>query len=337
MPEERLTAARGPLETLLEKQGVVILDGGLASELEARGADLRDDLWSARLLRDDPELLQQVHRAYLEAGADCIVTASYQASEAGFRRQGSSAEESAEWLRLSVRLACRARDEFWQSCNNGARHRPLVAASIGPFGAVLADGSEYRGAYGLREEALYRFHVERWKVLAEAGGDLMACETIPDRAEVLALGRLFDETPELSGWVALSCRDPEHLADGTELVEVAAGLDAVPGVVALGVNCVPPAWVPRSLAVLRQTTAKPLVAYPNSGESWNAEQKRWDSTAVERPDLGAEARQWIDAGARLLGGCCRTGPADIASLRRAVIGRRDSAQLSTGAPKSSRR
>lgn len=304
---------------ILDHQGVVILDGGLASELEARGANLSDELWSARLLTDDPDLLVKVHLAFLEAGADCIVSASYQATEEGFRRRGASPREAEDLLRFSVQLARRARDDFWSRYRGAERLRPLVGASVGPYGAALADGSEYRGDTSLGVSELYRFHASRWKILAASGADLMACETIPNLAEVTALGRLFDETPEIGGWVSLSCLDPEHLADGSDLTTVAAQLDQVPGVVALGINCVPPRWVPGALAALRRGTTKPLVAYPNSGEVWNAVDRRWGRAGSTEPRLAAAAPGWRAAGAQMIGGCCRTGPKEIAELRRVLV------------------
>jgi len=306
-----------PLRDLLDEQGLVVLDGGLASELEARGHDLSDDLWSARLLLDAPEAIGDVHTAYLEAGADCVVSASYQATLEGFARHGVGAREGRERLRLSVELAQQARDAFWRTEPVG-RHRPLVAASVGPYGAALADGSEYTGRYDRDVSGLREFHAERFGLLADSGADLLACETLPSVAEARVLLALLDETPGACAWFSFTACDATHISDGTPLAEVARELDHE-RVLALGVNCVPPPLVTGLLEELGAVTGRPLVAYPNSGEEWDSVAKRW----IGRPDdddPGESGTRWRRAGARLIGGCCRVGPDRIATLRDRLLG-----------------
>jgi len=307
------------VRSLLAEQGWLILDGGLASELEVRGCDLGDELWSARLLVDGPELLSQVHADYLEAGADCIVSASYQATVQGFVRRGLSARQAVTLLRHSVELACQARDAFWSAHGpRGDRRYPLVAASIGPYGACLADGSEYRGDYTLSADELADFHRDRLTLLAGVGADLVAFETIPSAIEARVLARLLRELPGTDAWISFTLRDVATLSDGTPLATVAAELDGEEQIFAIGVNCLPPRWVDGALAVLRRATGKPLAVYPNSGESWDAAARCWRPAAVQ-PDLATLAPAWYAGGARLLGGCCRTGPDDIRRLRQALV------------------
>jgi homocysteine S-methyltransferase len=281
------------LEELLAAQGVVLLDGGLATELEERGFDLSDELWSARLLRDDPAAIRAVHRAYVEAGADCVITASYQAT---LERLGADA------LRSSVELAREAGPK-------------LVAASVGPYGAARADGSEYTGAYDLDERGLGGWHAARFRVLDGSGADVLACETLPSFAEARALARLLGKTP---AWFSFTCRDGERISDGTPIAECARHLDAVPGVVAIGVNCTPPRFVESLVRRVRAVTRRPIVVYPNSGERWDAARRCW--TGTRDPSEFAEmAARWRDAGASILGGCCRTGPAHIRALRARLL------------------
>ena len=278
------------LDKLLEEQGVVIVDGGLATELEERGHDLSDELWSARLLRDDPDAILDVHRAYVEAGADCIITASYQAT---LERLG------ADSLRLSVQLARVAGPK-------------IVAASVGPYGAALADGSEYTGAYDLDEGGLGGWHAARFAILDQSGADLLACETIPSFAEARALAGLLTRTP---AWFSFACRDGERLSDGTPITECARHLDAFDKVAAIGVNCTPPRFVESLVTRIRAVTEKPIVVYPNSGERWDAARRCWAGTR-DPGEFAEAAVRWRDAGASLIGGCCRTGPAHIRALRR---------------------
>jgi len=307
---------RDPLSALLDEQGLVVLDGGLATELEARGHDLSDALWSARLLLDAPEAIRDVHAAYLEAGADCVVSGSYQATVEGFHRRGVGGEEARRLLRSSVDLAREARDAFWRSPRPG-RLRPLVAASVGPYGAALADGSEYVGRYDLDEAGLRDFHEERFALLADSGADLLACETLPSRVEARVLLRLLDETPGARAWFSFTARDAAHLSDGTPVAEMARELGHE-RVVGIGVNCVPPALVPGLLAELRGATDRPLVVYPNSGELWNASARRWEGAPeVSRPDEACVS--WRASGASFLGGCCRVGPSAIGRMRRRLL------------------
>jgi homocysteine S-methyltransferase len=282
---------------------VVVLDGGLATELEAAGHDLSDELWSARLLADDPAAIRDVHRAYFAAGADVATTASYQASLDGLAARGW---DGPALLRRSVQLAREARDE--RGCG-------WVAASIGPYGAVLADGSEYRGDYGLPVAELRRFHRPRLEVLAAAEPDVLAVETIPCLAEVEALLAELERL-DVPAWLSLTCangrtRAGESLRDGFAM---ARGVGCV---VAVGVNCVDPRDVPAAVTLATAARSKPGVAYPNSGEGWDAAARSWDGAAAfTAPDVD----RWVAAGARLVGGCCRVGPVAIGEIARALGG-----------------
>lgn len=305
-----------PLKDLLQQFPVLILDGALATELERRGCDLRDPLWSAKILHEAPELIRQIHLDYFRAGANIAITASYQATVEGFRRRGFNLEESLDLLRRSVRLAQEARDAFWREPGNRThRVRPLVAASVGPYGAFLADGSEYRGHYGLSETELMAFHRPRLATLLAAGPDLLACETLPSLVEAQALARLLAEFPEASAWISFSARDGAHICDGTSLAECVARLEDCPQIVAIGVNCTAPRYIPALLQSVRAATDKPVVVYPNSGETYNATRCCWEGTAT-RAEFAAEAARWHASGARLIGGCCRTTPDYIAALAR---------------------
>jgi homocysteine S-methyltransferase len=308
----------GGFAALLAQDDPIVIDGGLATQCEAMGCNIDGELWSGRLLRDDPDALVAAHRAYLDAGARIIATASYQASPQGFVAQGSTPDEADRLIRSSVTLAARARDEFVQDNPNAPR--PLVAASVGPYGAILHDGSEYTGDYDIGVDDLARFHDERLAILDTDDADLLACETIPSAAESAVLTQLLRTTRRPS-WVSFSCRDEAHLADGTPLAKVAAEFADHPTVLALGVNCVAPEYVIPLIGVLREAAPqKSIVVYPNSGEVYRAEDNAWLGTATPLQCEHA-AREWIAAGARLVGGCCRIGPAQIAAMSQSVINR----------------
>ncbi|MFE5300032.1 homocysteine S-methyltransferase [Streptomyces sp. NPDC056632] len=288
-------------------EDVLVLDGGLSNQLEAQGCDLSDALWSARLLADAPEQIEAAHAAYARAGAQVLITSSYQATFEGFARRGTGREEAARLLSRSVELARaageRSEREIW------------VAASVGPYGAMLADGSEYRGRYGLSVTDLERFHRPRVEVLAAAGPDVLALETVPDADEAEALLRAV-EGCGVPVW--LSYTIDGRLTRAGQRLEDAFGLAAgVDQVVAVGVNCCDPADVGPAAEIAAAVTGKPVVVYPNSGEHWDATARSWHGGASFAP---ATTTTWRTAGARLIGGCCRVGPAAIADLATTLEG-----------------
>jgi homocysteine S-methyltransferase len=296
--------------------GPVILDGGLATELEARGCDISGALWSARVLQEQPEAIEALHYDYYSAGAQVAITASYQASYEGFAAIGIGAEETTRLLRLSVELARNARDRYRRD-HPADRRRLLVAASVGPYGAISHDGAEYRGDYGLTVGELESFHARRFGVLATAGADLLACETIPLLDEARAYARLLAARPETLAWLSFTSPDGERTSHGESLEECGRLAESAPGVIAVGVNCVKPEVVKRAILSLRAGTDKPIVVYPNSGERWHAGDESWHGSAgIE--SLGTLAPGWITKGARLVGGCCRVGPGQIAALAAAL-------------------
>jgi homocysteine S-methyltransferase len=308
-----------PFRPFLDARGLVVLDGGMATELERRGADLNDPLWSARLLIEQPSLIREVHLDYYRAGADVATTASYQATFEGLAARGLDRNAATALLGKSVTLAIEAREQFWsEPANRAGRRLPLVAASIGPYGAMLADGSEYRGNYGLSESALMDFHRPRMAVLASSGADVLACETLPCAIEAIALARLLREFPHMPAWISFSCRDGLHACEGQRIAECAAALEAFEQVMAIGVNCTAPQNMESLLAELGKATRKPLVAYPNSGERYDPTTKSWQGCATPL-EFAQQAARWRAAGARLIGGCCRTTPEDIHAIRETCM------------------
>jgi homocysteine S-methyltransferase len=271
--------------------GPVVLDGGLSTELESRGCDVTSALWSARLLRDDPAAIAEVHAAFATAGAQVLTTASYQATFPGFAAAGIDAAGAGTLMTRSVQLA---RD------------------------GLAADGSEYTGDYVDRMSIaeLREFHRPRLHALAEAGPDVLACETLPAAAEVEALLRELSDLG-VPAWISLTAptgpdgvvrtRRGEPLAD---VLTMARDVDAV---IAVGVNCTDPAGVPAAVQVAAAASGKPVVAYPNSGEQWDAAGRRWTGPAGVGDVSG-----WLAAGARLVGGCCRVRPDDVAAIAAAV-------------------
>lgn len=283
----------------------LVLDGGLGSHLEASGHDLSGELWSARILRDDPDAVVAAHRDYFAAGAQIAITASYQLSFSGMRAAGHEDAKTAALLADSVALAARARDA---TCPDG-----VIAASIGPYGAARADGSEYRGDYDLDRAGLRAWHEQRFHVLADTGADLLAVETIPSRDESQALLDLLAGSGS-QAWLSFTVAGG-RLRTGGDLAEAFADADRVDEVVAVGINCSHPDEVLGAIAAARRVTDKPVVVYPNSGERWNATTRRWEG------DAGFSAEQvsrWYDAGATVIGGCCRVGPEQIAPIAVAL-------------------
>ena len=304
-----------PIGERLRTRSVIILDGALATELERLGADLTDPLWSAKCLLEEPKLIRKVHLDYFRAGAQVATTATYQATFEGFARRGIERDGAARLMLEAVALAQQARAEFCAAASPGALPRPLIAASVGPYGAMRADGSEYRGHYGLSDRELAEFHRPRLEVLARSGADVLAFETLPCLQEALVLAGLLEEHPGMTAWLCFSCRDGAHNSEGEEIGRCAEALRDYSQITAIGVNCTAPEHVPELLGRMRDRAPQPLVAYPNSGQRYDPDAKQWLGHAAHVS--AAQAAQWIAAGARLIGGCCRTTPADIRALSRA--------------------
>ncbi|KAI9669299.1 MAG: hypothetical protein M1831_000334 [Alyxoria varia] len=304
------------------------IDGGLAAELESRGFNLDDELWSAKILLENPEAIKDVHRAYFEAGADIVITASYQVSYEGLLRRGHSQHDAYTWIRKSVMLAQYAQEEV-QRANPDSGHL-LVAASVGPYGAFLADGSEYRGDYSISDKALYFFHSQRIIPLWSGEPNIFAVETQPSFPEVKCILRVLRDhlqerstwthhVPKPPIWISFTLRDAEHIADGTPLAEVIDFLNLEPWVVAVGVNCVPRKMVAPALRHLATLTDKVLLAYPNSGEKWNASAHEWESSdECDVKSLEEYMQEWTQAGATMIGGCCRTGMRETQTVKKCL-------------------
>jgi homocysteine S-methyltransferase len=293
--------------------GIRILDGGMASELEYKGENIDGPLWSAHVLEDAPETIAAVHRAYLEAGADCLLTASYQVSRRGYAEIGLPPGRADQALLQSVTLAREAAAAY-------PARRIVIAASLGPYGAALHNGAEYHGKYDCTHAQLVDFHRQRIDVLAPARGtsapDLLAFETLPSLEEAQAIGEALAPWPDLAAWFTFTCRDQQHVAHGEPLRDCAAAVAQFPQTVAIGVNCTPPAFLPSLIRELRNASTLPVVVYPNSGEGWDATARCWTG-ASDPAGYGAMAAEWFAAGAQLVGGCCRTRPAHIRQVLHA--------------------
>ena len=304
--------AKSPLD------GIRVLDGGLATELERRGATITGPLWSAHVLEDQPEILAAVHRAYLEAGAEIIATGSYQVSRHGYREVGLSFEQADRALLRSVRIA--------REATAAVAERPvLVAASLGPWGAVLHNGAEYTGDYDCSFTHLVDFHRQRVEVLVkeqpEQRPDLLAFETFPSIEEARAVLVALEGLPQIPFWLSFSCRDERHTSHGEPVREAAALVAQHPQAVGVGVNCVPSQWVMPLIAALSAEVTLPVMVYPNSGEGWDARNHCWKgASAIE--DFGSLASAWFAAGASIVGGCCRIGPEHIAQVAAVAQGLR---------------
>ncbi|QHE60612.1 homocysteine S-methyltransferase [Rossellomorea vietnamensis] len=305
-----------PIEAVLQTHSLMILDGALATELESQGFDLNDPLWSARVLLEKPEAIEKVHADYFRAGADCTITASYQATVDGFLKRGIEKPEALELIKKTVYLARQARDDFWkEEKGNSDRPKPIVAGSVGPYGAYLADGSEYVGEYGVSDQLLADFHFPRIKALVEAGAEVLAFETIPSLQEANVLALLLKEFPDTWAWLSFSLKDGETISDGTGIEECARVFNDHEQIAAIGVNCTPIPVAKLAMSVLKRHTDKPIIVYPNSGETYDAVSKTWNGEEVCCA-FDEDSVVLYEAGARIIGGCCRTNPGDIEAVAK---------------------
>jgi len=294
----------------------LLIDGGLSNVLEKQGHDLNHKLWTAKLLETNPESIIQAHYSYLESGAQCITTSSYQASVPGFMATGHNRDKAEALIRKTVELAEIAIERA--IIKGLVDHKPLIAASIGPYGAYLADGSEYRGNYGVSDETLKEFHRDRMRLLDGSNADFFACETVPSFQEARVLSEILVDCDK-PAWISFSCKNEHEINDGTRIEECASVFANHSNVFAMGVNCTAPKYVSGLIELMKSGSgAKKIVVYPNSGEAYNAESKTW--LGLSDPELFvAMAKEWIKMGADIIGGCCRIGPDHIRSISEFLV------------------
>jgi len=305
------------IKSLIKKRKVLILDGGLATELENAGHDIDHPLWSAHLVFENPEAIKRVHLSYLKAGADLIMTASYQASFLGCLNEGMSEKETEILLRKTVAIAEYARKEFLKGKEEN-HIKPMIAASVGPYGAYLTNGAEYKGNYGVSKQILHDFHLRRWEILASTKADLMACETIPSFEEAEVLQSILRKTPKREAYVSFSCKNEEYISDGTPIKECAEMLADNKQVIAVGVNCTAPEYISSLIGkVCEGAPEKAVIVYPNSGEIYDPNLRSWTGTS-SKENLTKLAKEWLARGAALIGGCCRMGPKHIGVIKKAL-------------------
>jgi len=288
----------------------IVLDGGLGTLLEQRGSDLSSALWSARMLVEQPGLIRSAHREFFAAGASVGISSSYQVSYEGLRSIGLDTADTNRLLNLSVALVADARSDV---AADGDERELWIAASVGPYGAMLADGSEYRGDYGRTVDELRAWHRPRLEQLATAGADVLAIETIPCLAETEAVLAEIDGTG-FPAWLSVTAA-MGRLRSGESLADAFAMAADVPEIIAVGINCSDPLDVASAIEAARSVTDKPIVVYPNSGEQWDAKNRRWMGNAGFPASL---VREWVTSGAALVGGCCRVGPAEITAIDAAL-------------------
>jgi homocysteine S-methyltransferase len=295
----------------------LLIDGGLSNVLEKQGYNLNHQLWSAKLLETNPEAIIQAHYAYLESGAQCITTSSYQASVPGFMAIGHNRVTAEALILKSTQLAEIAINRFMASVLTD--FKPLIAASIGPYGAYLADGSEYHGNYGVSDETLREFHLDRIRILDRSNIDFFACETIPSFQEAKVLADIIKKQTHKSAWISFSCKDEHHLNDGTKIEDCVSFFANHPKFFAVGVNCTAPKYISGLIkAIKTESGNKKIVVYPNSGEVYNSERKTW--LGLSDPNsFTIMAKEWIELGTDILGGCCRIGTDHIKSISNILI------------------
>lgn len=314
---------RTGLKETLQKVGIMVIDGSMSTTLETFGCDLNDSLWTAKALAERPDLVEQVHTGFFHAGADCGITCSYQATIPGLVAKGYTYDEAEMLITRSVQLFLKARDAWWEAeGKNENRAYPLCLGAVGPYGAYLADGSEYRGHYGVSDETLRDFHRRRMELLWESGADLLLIETQPSLHEA----QIEAEIAEQLGadyWLSFSCRDEGHIHEGDSIEACAKAFETgFPGLKMIGVNCTPPALIEPLIHRLRESCALPVGVYPNSGEVYDAKTKIWHGEKTG-PKFGEYAERWMRAGAKAVGGCCRTVNqhiVEVVEARRRVLG-----------------
>lgn len=310
----------GRLKDYLTEGKILILDGALGTEIENRGYNISNKLWSATYLVKNNNIISQIHLDYLKAGADIITTSSYQATLKGLIQELNFSESKAkDLIALTVKLAKIARDDFWESLDEKHKEKrlyPLIGGDIGPYAAYLADGSEYTGIYPENNIDFKAFHRERIAILIENGVDFLIIETIPNQKETIEIIELLEEEfPTIDAYLSLTLKEPNTITDGTLFTDLIEKVNHSSQIVAVGANCCSPKFISPTLKKLKPLTSKPFVIYPNSGETYNGSTKTWSSSSNNYENFFEEVSNWVHLGTQIVGGCCRTRPSDIKKIR----------------------
>lgn len=312
---------RRSIDRLLKEKKILVLDGAMSTPLERMGCDLNDDLWTAKILSERPELIRRVHREYLDAGADLCITCSYQASIPGLMNRGYTKERAIDLISSSVTILRDVIEESvcekqGKACKEDAETGPLCLAGVGPYGAYLADGSEYRGNYRISDDELRKFHKERMEALWKAGADLFIMETLPSFREAMILAEIAEEM-EAPYWISFSCCDDRRINEGKLISACAEELSKNhPLCKVIGVNCTAPQFITGLIRELKASTDLPVGVYPNSGEEYDPVTKTWCGDG-ENIRFKEYALEWMRAGADIVGGCCRTVKEHICRVKEA--------------------
>lgn len=305
----------GKTQKLLEETGRFVIDGSMSSALEEMGCDLNDSLWTAKVLLQEPELIKEVHKYYFRAGADCGITCTYQATVDGFMRKGLSRKAAEDTIRNAVKLFLEARDEWWNEEEHPDRAYPLCLGSVGPYGACLADGSEYRGNYGISSEELKDFHETQIRLVHEGGADVILCETVPSLEEALVQSEICEEKG-LEYWISFSCQDGHRTCEGQEIGDCAEALMDRPHLQMIGVNCTMPQYVESLIREMVEKGDRPIAAYPNNGSVYDPVTKTWRAPESWQ-GFYSYALSYYRAGAAAVGGCCTMLAPEVTAARRA--------------------
>lgn len=305
----------GKIQNLLSETGRFVIDGSMSSALEEMGCDLNDSLWTAKMLLESPEMIKEVHKYYFRAGADCGITCTYQATVDGFMRKGLSRKAAEDTIRNAVRLFLEARDEWWNEEEHQDRAYPLCLGSVGPYGACLADGSEYRGNYGISRDELKDFHETQIRLVHEGGADVILCETVPSLEEALIQSEICEEKG-LEYWISFSCQDGHRTCEGQEIGDCAEALRDRPHLQMIGVNCTMPQYVESLIREMVEKGDRPVDAYPNNGSVYDPVTKTWRAPEAWQ-GFYSYALSYYRAGAAAVGGCCTTLAPEVSAARRA--------------------
>jgi len=307
---------RHSVQDLIRETGRFVIDGSMGTALEDKGANLNNALWTAAILCNQPELVKEVHLDYFRAGADCGITCSYQATIPGLMKQGMSEDAAEELIVKSVEIFREARDEWWNNKEKDNRSYPLCLAGIGPYGAYLADGSEYRGNYGISDETLRDFHKRRMELLWNAGADILLLETQPSLHEVLIEAELA-ENMNADYWISFSCRDGVHINEGDKIEDAVRMISHDhPHLRMVGVNCTKPEYIVSLIHEIQKGTDLPIAVYPNSGKQYDPTTKTWHGVP-DQLSFGEYALRYYEAGTTAVGGCCTTIAEDICDVKEA--------------------
>ena len=284
---------------------IKLLDGSMSFPMEQLGYNLKNKLWTGKALINNPDLIKDIHKGYIDAGADFISTSTYQISFDRLKNMGYQSEEIKKIFQKSVDIVKDAIEE------SKLKKEIKIVGSFGPYASYDPEASEYIGEYDSTDIEIKKFHLNNIRIIEETDLDIILYETIPCLREIKILSEaLSHSTKEI--WISITCNEEMEFRDGSSFKDACEIISKIEKITTMGINCFSPLLVKKAIDLLKKYSNKKILIYPNSGEIYNPKERFWTGNNEFNNSM---IKNWLSLYPDIIGGCCRIGYDDIKKMR----------------------